>query len=105
MKLQFIATAQSPNHYDINGEVITAYSGDQSESIDLSVIEEGGKFQGIELSVLDLPPMQVIRDCERKDGELHVTLCQEAGSGHWRKSDWMDAANYDPETTYIKNIE
>lgn len=105
MKLQFLATAQAPDSYEIAVEEITAHKGEQSEEIDLSPIEEGGQFQGIELDTLELPASQVIRNAERKNGELYVTLCQQAGSGHWRKSEWIDADDYDPEQIYIKRID
>jgi hypothetical protein len=190
MKLQFLATGNAPDSYEINGETVTAHNNEQSEIIDLSPIEEGGKFKGIELEVLDLPASQVIRDAYRENGELHVTLCQQTPytravirfqgipgfvempyqefnnlefskgdivpdavkeqsslktqltalfkrqasvqelsdehkkeinekyeeadlivseillkrGGHWRKSDWINAGDYDPEQTYIKNI-
>lgn len=104
MQIQFLATAQAPDKYELTGETVTAIQGEQQEDFNLSIIEDGGKFQGIELDTLELPASQVIRNAERKDGELYVTLCQQSGSGHWRRSDWIDAGDYDPQKTYIKNI-
>lgn len=105
MKLQFLATGQAPDSYHINGETITVNNREKSEDIDLSLLEEGGVFKGVELDVIELSASRVIRNAERRDGELYVTLCQPAGSGYWRKSDWIDANKYNPDETYIQKVD
>jgi len=66
--------------YEFNGENITvkyitngkvdAESTTQTDTFDLSVIEEGDKFEGVETNL----PIDPIVDAERKDGELYVKL-------------------------------
>ena len=102
MKLKFLATGQAPSVYSIQGEVITV----GEESFDLSVLEHGDKFEGVEPETLDLPGSQVIRDAHRDDqGELHVTLCQQSPTmGHWRESEVMEAEDYVPGRVYIRQL-
>ena len=66
--------------YEFNGETITAKyikngkvdkeSTTQTDTFDLSVIEEGDKFEGVETDL----PIDVIVDAYREDGELFVKL-------------------------------
>lgn len=97
-KLNMLATAKSPDYYEIAGEVITAHYDGVSETYDLSVFEEGGKFLGTD----PVNGVTAIRDVERVDGELKVTLCQQVGPGHWSESDWFDAAQYDPDAIHVR---
>ena len=102
MQIKFLATGRAFD-YTINGETVNGF--------DLSVIEHGGKFIGSEET-----REAGIRNAERDEaGELWVTLCQappvtkiirgvEMREGDWRESDWIDAANYDPETLYIVDV-
>ena len=55
--------------YITNGKVDTE-STTQTDTFDLSVIEEGDKFEGIETDL----PVDVIVDAYRKNGELYVKL-------------------------------
>lgn len=99
MKLKFKATGNAPTHYSVQGDIITAHHSEQSEDFDLSGLEAGDKFEGVEPDTLDLPGNQIIRDAYRDEsGELHVTLCQQVGPGHWSESDWIDTADYDPDS-------
>ena len=102
MKIQFLATGR-PFSYNISGEAINGF--------DFSIVEHGGKVT---------PTNELreagIRGVERDEkGELFVTLCQappvtkvirgvEMREGDWRESDWIDAADYDAETLYIKEM-
>jgi hypothetical protein len=105
MKFKLLATGQSPDHYTFDGETITAHQGGLQESVDLSALEQGDRFDGIEPEVLTLPGSQIIRDAYRDEhGELHVTLCQAAGNGHWRESLEYDASEYVPGRRYIRAI-
>lgn len=93
MKLKFLATGIAPTFYEFEDEKII-FNG---ESFDLSVFEEGDIFEGIEHE------MQAIREVERIDGELYVTLCQEAPAGHWRGTDeWINSTEYNPNKMYIR---
>ena len=66
--------------YEFDGETITAEyitngkvdaeSTNQTDTFDLSVIEESDKFEGIETDF----PIDVIVDAYRKNGELYVKL-------------------------------
>lgn len=96
-QLNILATGQSPDYYTIAGEVITAYHGGQSEQYDLSGFPEGAAFQGAD-PVNGVP---AIRNVERADGELKVTLCQQVGPGHWSESGFFDAASYDPDAIHV----
>lgn len=103
MKIQFKSTVQSPSRYSFDGETITAHQGDKSESFDLSAIQTGDKFHGVSVDTLDLSPAHIIRDVYRDDqGELHVTLCQAVGPGHWGESAEMDASEYDPDAIHVE---
>ena len=66
--------------YEFDGEEITAKyitngkveaeSTTQTDTFDLSVLEEGDEFQGVETDL----PIDPIVDAERKDGELFIKL-------------------------------
>ncbi len=96
-QINLLATGQSPDYYTISGETITAYQGGQSEVYDLSGFPEGATFQGAD-PVNGVP---AIRNVDRVDGELRVTLCQQVGPGHWSESGWIDAATYDPDAIHV----
>ena len=102
MKIKFLATGR-PFDYAINDETVNGF--------DFSIVEHGGKVTATsELREAG------IRKAERdENGELYVMLCQappvtkvirgvEFREGDWRESDWIDAADYDPEALYIKEI-
>ena len=96
MKLQFKATGTAPDSYDISGETING--------IDLSPLDQGGKFVGNEET-----REAGIRDAYRdEDGELHVTLEQAViasqypgEKAHWREGEEIDAEEYDPDTCLV----
>lgn len=92
MKIKFLATAKAP---------IYSISGEEINGIDLSPLEYGGQFIG------DIESKgQGIRAVERDEhDELWVTLCQSVGPGHWVESDWMDAADYDPNAIYVTYLD
>lgn len=98
MKLNILATGQSPDYYTIAGEAITAHHGGVSEQYDLSGFPEGAAFQGAD----KVDGVPAIRHVERVGGELRVELCQQVGPGHWKESGWMDAAQYDPDAIHVK---
>lgn len=94
MKLKFRAVNTAPS-YTISNENING--------IDLSIIEEGGKFLGDETT-----KEAGIHDVYRENGELYVTLKQATiasqyppHKAHWRESDWIDASEYDENTCYV----
>ena len=102
MKIKFLAKGR-PFDYEINEETVNGF--------DFSIVEHGGKVtRTSELREAG------IRKVERDEGgELWVTLCQappvtrvykgvEFREGDWTESDWIDAADYDPETLYIKEV-
>ena len=102
MKITVIPTGNAPTHYSFNGELITAYYDGETESFDLSVIPADGKFEGVGVDTLDLPASQIIRDAYRDSaGELHVTLCQKVGSGHWESGLEIDSASYQPDKIQV----
>ena len=92
MKIKFLATGVAPNVYEFDGEKIII----DGIEYDLSVFEEGDVFEG---------ENNHIRDVQRIDGELYVTLCQKAREGHWRGIDeYIDSNDYNPDTLYIREI-
>lgn len=96
MRIKFLATGTAPEKYEFDGEKIIT----DGIEYDLSVFREGDKFMGLE-SVI-----QVIRDIERIEGELYITLCQKAPKGNWRGIDeWIDSNDYDSNTLYIEEVE
>ena len=106
MKLKLISSYQSPDYYTFDGDVITAHSGDVSESFDLSALVHGDKFEGVEPDTLTLNPAHIIRDAYRDDsGVLHVTLCQAVGPGHWSESAEIDSADYDPDAIHVPFVK
>lgn len=103
MKLVFISTNNSPDYYTFDGDAITAHYKGDSEAFDLSELETGGRFDGVEPDKLSLRHRQIIRDAHRDDdGELHVTLCQAVGPGHWGRSEEIDVSKYDPDAIHVK---
>ena len=102
MKVRIYSKGDGPDHYTIDGEIIIANKGGQSESFDLSVLEQGDKFQGVEPNTLDFPGQHIVRDAYRDtEGELHVTLCQAVGPGNWSESAEFDASEYDPDAIQV----
>lgn len=93
MQVKVLATGIAPDYYEIAGDVVTAHVGDQSDSYDLSALEEGDTVT--EVSTVD--GIVPIRTATRESGVLKVTLCQKVGAGHWSESGWMDASKYDPD--------
>lgn len=98
MKLNILATGQSPDFYTISGEVITAHHDGVSEEYDFSQMPDGAKFQGAD-PVNGVP---AIRNAERVNGVLTVTLCQQVGPGHWSESGEFDSNEYDPDAIHVK---
>lgn len=102
MKITFIPTGNAPSHYSFNGEIITAHCDDGSESFDLSQMAEGGQFTGLQVDTLPLPAPQIIRSAYRDEtGELHVTLCQRVGAGHWESGGEINADQYNPDKVQV----
>lgn len=92
--------ADKPQHHDyvINGSVING--------IDVALFPEGATFTGDETTAA-----AGIYNVERINGELHVTLgqrgllyeCAPTNRSHdWLGTgEWIDAADYNPESCYI----
>lgn len=97
-KIKVLATGQSPDFYEVSGEVLKAYHAGQEEVYDLTGFPEGAVFQGAD----PVNGVTAIRDVARIDGELHVTLCQQVGPGHWSESGWFAGATYDPDAIHVK---
>ena len=98
MKITVLATGNAPTHYSFNGEVITAHYDGIAEDFDLSVIQFDNKFTGLNVDSLNRRASQIIRGAYRDEsGELHVTICQQVGSGHWEAGPEIDAADYQPD--------
>ena len=103
MKITVIPTSTPVTHYAFNGETITAFCKGEQEDFDLSSLVASADFQSVVVDTLDTSPSQIIREAYRDDaGELHVTLCQGVGSGHWEASGALKSASYDPDTVYVK---
>jgi hypothetical protein len=103
MKITVIPTSTPVTHYAFSGETITAFCKGEQEDFDLSSLVASAEFQSVVVDTLDTSPSQVIRKAYRDEsGELHVTLCQGVGSGHWEASDVLDSASYNPDTVYVK---
>ena len=103
MKITVIPTATPVTHYAFSGETITAHCKGEQEGFDLSSLVASAEFQSVVVDTLDTSANQIIREAYRDDaGELHVTLCQGVGSGHWEASDVIDSASYNPDTVYVK---
>ena len=102
MKITVIPTGNAPEFYTFNGDIITAVKDGQSEAFDLSGLQNGDKLMGVDADTLDLPGGQIIRAAERdSNGELHVTLCQRVGAGHWEAGATFDASVYNPEAVNV----
>ena len=98
MKIKLLATGQSPDYYEFDGEVITAHKDGVSEVYDLSSFPVDGKFTSAD-PVNGVPAIRTVT--RGSDGELHVTLCQQVGPGHWSESGWMDSGDYDPDAVHV----
>ena len=106
MKSKFLATDSSPEYYEFDGDIITAHTDGLSESFDLSALGAVDKLQGVEPDTLPLASPHIIRDAYRDDGgELHVTLCQAVGPGHWGESMEFDSAEYDPDAIHVEYLD
>lgn len=96
MKIKFRASGFGIRDHQISGETVNG--------VDLSPLEYGGKFLGSEAT----EGAQIYDAFRDQTGVLHVTLkmptlasrlpCYAA---HWRDSDWIEAADYDPEVCYV----
>ena len=103
MKITLMPTGTPVTHYAFSGETITAFCKGGQEDFDLSSLVASAEFQSVVVDGLDTSPSQIIRAAYRDEaGELHVTLCQGVGSGHWEASDVLDSASYNPDTVYVK---
>jgi len=103
MKITVMPTGTPVTHYAFSGETITAFCAGEQEDFDLSSLVASAEFQSVVVDTLDTPPSQIIREAYRDDaGELHVTICQSVGPGHWEASDVLDSASYNPDIVYVK---
>ena len=106
MKITVLATGNAPTHYSFNGDVITAHYDGLTENFDLSVIQSDNKFTGVSVDSLNLRDSQIIRAAYRDEsGELHVTICQQVGDGHWEAGPEIDAADYQPDGINVVHRE
>lgn len=102
MKIKILPVEKAPNFYEFDGEVIAAIYDEVSETYDLSGIPEGATLTSAD----PVNGVTSIRGATRVDGELHVSLCQQTGPGHWVSSEEFDASEYDPYTVYaVLNTE
>lgn len=93
MKIKIYPTARKVPLYQISDEVIN--------SIEFSQLDHGGKFIGN-----DDTRFIGIRAAERDEqGQLWLSLSQTVRYGHWTESDWIDAADYDPNTIYVTYLD
>lgn len=97
MKLNILAVGAAPDYYTISGEVVTAHLNGLTEQYDLSAFPEDGVFQGAE----QISGVNAIRNVERVNGVLNVTLCQQVGPGHWKESGWMEDTAYNPDAINV----
>lgn len=105
MQIKFLPVGGAPDGYTFNGDILTAAVDPLTETFDFSTLEYGGSFEGVVVDTLPLDAAHIIRSAERDaNGELWLTLCQKAGSGHWVESGWMDASAYVASETYITRI-
>ena len=105
MKIQFIPISRKTPTYSFLGEKITVHHDNQSEEIDISDFPESAVFKGVEPDKISLKGSHIIRNIERKDEELYVSVCkQHPPGGHWLESDWIDSDDYDPNEVYIKEV-
>ena len=103
MKITVIPTATPVTHYAFSGETITAFCKGEQEDFDLSSLVASAEFQSVGVDTLDTSPSQIIRKAYRDEsGELHVTLCQGVGAGHWIESEVLDSFEYDPYLVYVR---
>lgn len=98
MQINILATGTAPDYYTLSGETVTAHVAGVTDSYDLSTFPEGGLFTGVD-PVNGVTP---IRNIERINGVLKVTLCQQVGPGHWSESGWLDASQYHPDVINVK---
>ena len=97
MQINVLATGIAPDYYQIDGDKITAFVGDEADSYDLSLLEEGD----VVTEVSPIRGTRPIRSATRENGVLKVTLCQRVGAGHWSESGWMDSSDYDPDAVHV----
>lgn len=97
MQINVLATGIGPDYYAIDGDIITAFVGDESDSFDLSTLEEGDTVT----EVSEVGGVRPIRSATRENGVLKVVLCQRVGAGHWSESGWMDSSQYDPDAVHV----
>ncbi|MBS8267211.1 hypothetical protein DYI26_00480 [Halomonas litopenaei] len=104
MKLKIMATSRAPDYYTFDSDKVTAHIQNEKETFDLTDYPEGAIFTGSDL----VYGIKALRNIERVNGELVVTLTQKVIAGqypgrkaHWRESPIIDAADYDPNTCYV----
>lgn len=104
MKIKFLATGQSPDKYEINNEVVTAFIGNETLTLDFSMLQTGDEFQGVETELIN--PQQIVRTAYRDElGELHLTLCQAVGAGDWVESPLLDAIEFVSGRVYVGQVK
>ena len=111
--MKIIYTLRGTNYnddieYTFDGETITAKyitngkideeSTTQEDTFDLSVIEEGDKFEGIETDL----PIDVIVDAYRENGELYVKLAWMPLKSKERKEKFGVEKRYITEDLYTE---
>lgn len=102
MKIKVLPTGDAPEYYTFNGEVVTAHKDGLSEDFDLSVIQTGDQFTGIEADTLNLNGSHILRNVYRDQlGELHISICQKVGAGHWEAKDEFDVNQYEPSNINV----
>lgn len=106
MRIKFLTTGDSPDYYTFQNEKVIAYKDGKQEEFDLSDLEQGDEFQGLEVEKLNIGHTQIIRKVKRNEyGELELTLCQKSPKGDWRgKEEWIDSEEYNKDKLYIENI-
>jgi len=102
MKIITLPTGNAPDYYTFNGETVTAHKNGQSESFDLSAIQHGDHFQGVEPDTLDMNGAHIMRNVVRDEsGEIHLNICQQVGPGHWLTGSEIDVSEYNKDQIHV----
>lgn len=102
MKIKFIPTGNAPDYFTFYGDIVTAHHNGVSEDFNFVGFEPTDSFTGLRVDSLDIPWRQIIREASRDEsGELHVTLCQRTGAGHWAEGPEIDSDDYSPENINV----
>lgn len=106
MKIIFDNFNPAPDYYSFDGDKITVHYQGQQETLDLTELHHGDRFEGVEPDVIELDGGRIITAAHRDEqGELHVRLVQLMPlSGHWRESIEMDASEYVAGRQYIRQL-